>query len=293
MKEIKSEAKINTFLAIKEKRNDGYHNIYTTILKIPFLYDRIIIHQIEKINAKESETNIRYLGEFGAQIEEEDLITKTIKNIEKEYHLKLRIEIDVYKNIPVGGGLGGGSSNSASILKIIYQQYLKDKVSPKRYTKTIAKIGSDIPAFLNESKFILAMRKGDYTIPLPLNISLFIVIVFPDIKISTAWAYSNLPNNIYSSERKKDIKALLKKHITNFTSGIQGKIVGINDFEEIIFLNYPELYEIKEIAYNYSSVYSLLSGSGSSIYALFVDKESATNFYNYMKAKYYTIIGNI
>jgi len=95
MKEIKSEAKINTFLAIKEKRNDGYHNIYTTILKIPFLYDRIIIHHIEKINAKESETNIRYLGEFGAQVEKEDLITKSIRNIEKEYNLKLRIKIDV------------------------------------------------------------------------------------------------------------------------------------------------------------------------------------------------------
>jgi len=233
MKKIKSDAKINTFLAIKNKRKDGYHNIYSTVLKIPFLYDEITIKQLSITSREVYDVKVKYIGRFARFVDKKDIITKTIRILQDKLNIGIEADIRVEKNIPVYAGLGGGSSNASLILKYMYNNYLYNIISLKELLKISSLIGSDLALFLERKQFLLILGKGNYVIPLYMCIPLYIVIVYPDIKISTSWAYSNLSNDVYDVERRKDIKVLLKQHILAFEIGIREKIVGINDFEEI------------------------------------------------------------
>ena len=134
---IKSPCKINLGLKIINQRDDGFHNIPSTFIELN-LFD--IIEFIES-----DHVSIKFQG---ASIPENNTVTKAVKLIIQYYNVKINHKINVTKNIPVGGGLGGGSSNGAYTLKAINQLY-KLNISDRELLVLCKKIGSDVPFFIN------------------------------------------------------------------------------------------------------------------------------------------------
>lgn len=256
---LKSNAKINLILEIIEKRNDGFHNINSFFIPID-LAD--ILH-------------FKPSTEFQLLIEPETLqislkentIYKTIKLIQYKHKININLmRIILQKNIPLGAGLGGGSSNAATVLRALNHLYELqiDEVSLIELAKDI---GSDVPFFILNKPAIVRGR-GEIIIPVEFSFDFFVVLVYPNFQISTKFAYS-----LFSGSRKKEItdySEVFKKisSIYEFIDYFR------NDFEALLFPHYPILAEIKEKLYKLGAVYSSLSGSGSTVFGIFEDELS-------------------
>jgi 4-diphosphocytidyl-2-C-methyl-D-erythritol kinase len=249
---IKSPAKINFGLNIISKRDDGFHNIETIFYPIN-LCDIITF---EKSNSFAFNTNSVMLKK---EIEN-NLIIKALRLIERHINKKINVSIQLEKNIPIGAGLGGGSSNAAHTLLSINELF--DLKIPDEKIKEFSLIlGSDVPFFL-KSIPSFAKSRGEILNPIDFEINKPILIINPGIHISTKWAYENI-------KPKKPLYTLgsIKKiDPTNFNS-YKEKIV--NDFEDLVFANFPFLKEIKEKLYSHGAQFALMSGSGSTIFGIF------------------------
>lgn len=267
MKEYLSPAKINIGLNIISKRDDGYHNIETIFYPIK-LYDRIKFFEASSFSIECNEPSI--------PTDEKNLIYKArnilSEAIGKDFNLKIKLE----KNIPSFAGLGGGSSNAAITLVAI-NEIFDLKLNQKELLELASKIGSDVPFFiLNQPAF--AESRGEILHPLPdLILDYKILVIIPEAKISTAWAYSNFR----ITEKKIDLRLIRSRaDFEKYKEQIT------NDFETIVFPSYPIIKKIKDELTNLGSFFSLLSGSGSAVYGFFnkdFDLERIKNQFNNMK----------
>lgn len=250
MKEYFAPAKINIGLNIISKREDGYHNIETIFYPIK-LFDKMIF--------KDSGNFEIICSDNSLPTDERNLIYKA-RNVLSEFiqrELNIRIELD--KKIPVFAGLGGGSSNAATTL-IALNEIFDLKLKQNTLFDLASRIGSDVPFFILNSP-AYAEGRGEILKPLPdFQLNYKILLVIPDVKISTAWAYSNFKSS------QKQIELSFIKTEKDFEK-YKDKIT--NDFEEIVFPVYQELREIKNKLLAFGASFALLSGSGSSIYGLF------------------------
>ncbi len=263
-----SNAKINIGLKIRNKRDDGYHNIETVMYPIP-LFDVIEWRVSEKFS----------IDVYGT---EADLKDKTGKNlIEKAYDLlKLKfdippIKIKLLKNIPVGSGLGGGSSNAVFFTKSINSVFGLGMNSDE-IEKLTLEIGSDCPFFVNNEPAYVSGR-GENIINTKCFLSGYqIFIVFPHININTSDLYGKVSE--YGS-------FLNYKKLINSNPDQWKKFVN-NDFETILFKDYPVLEEIKNKLYKSGALYCSVTGSGSAVYGIF-DSQKQINE-NLFSAGYFT-----
>jgi len=266
MKEYLSPAKINIGLHIISKREDGYHNIETIFYPIK-LFDRLIFSESNKFEIVCSDPSIPN--------DERNLIYKA-KQILSDYVQKdFKIKIELKKVIPAFAGLGGGSSNAAITL-IALNEIFDLKLTQKELFDLSSKIGSDVPFFILNSP-AYAVGRGEILTPLTeFKLNYKVLLIVPQIKISTAWAYSN-----FKSSTKQFDLSLIKN--SNDFENFKNKIT--NDFEAIVFPVYPELQEIKNKLIELGASFALMSGSGSSIYGLFDRNfnldEISTNFQKY------------
>jgi len=258
---IKAYAKINIGLEILHKRQDGYHEINTIFSRIP-IFDEILI-------SKNNELIVECIPSL--EIPQEKNIVYKVVQLLKEQNNKFtdNIKITIKKNIPHGAGLGGGSSDAASVLKGLNKFWNLNLTADK--LKEIAnELGSDVAYFLDEGTAIGTGRGEsldyfDYAIPYN------VLLVFPGIKISTKWAYDNL--NIGSKRKEpSDLKKLLIKSKVNPSLL---KIYFKNDFESIVFKEYPFLAKIKNELYGNNAIYAQLSGSGSTLFGFYETNEKA------------------
>ncbi|MGB9665074.1 MAG: 4-(cytidine 5'-diphospho)-2-C-methyl-D-erythritol kinase [Ignavibacteria bacterium] len=253
MKEYLSPAKINIGLNIISKREDGYHNIETIFYPIK-LFDKLIFQDSNNFEIVCSDNSI--------PTDERNLIYKARNVLSEFLHKELNIRIELEKKIPVFAGLGGGSSNAATTL-IALNKIFDLKLKQELLFSLASKVGSDVPFFILNSP-AYAEGRGEILKPLPnFQLNYKVLLVIPDVKISTAWAYSNFKSS------KKQIELSLIQTEKDFEI-YKNKI--INDFEEIVFPVYPELKEIKNKLLELGASFALLSGSGSSIYGLFEQK---------------------
>jgi 4-diphosphocytidyl-2-C-methyl-D-erythritol kinase len=284
MLNIKSFAKINLGLEILSKRNDGYHEI-NTIFAVTDLHDNISITQSDKLEV-ECYPNLNIPSE-------ENLVFKAAKIIRNYFSKELLgAKITINKNIPIGAGLGGGSSNAAAAL-IALIDYWKINISLKDLSSIGISLGSDVPFFIKsnsndiDNKFS-AIAKGrgeilnyfDYSLNFPL------LLIYPNIHISTKWAYNSL--NI-CNKKKIGIdfqNLLLNAEISDWRNNI------INDFEKTVFKEFPEIENIKNDLYNYGSIFALMSGSGSCVYGIFKNNDDLLNAQKYF-SKYQTFATNL
>lgn len=247
-----ANAKINIGLSITEKRWDGYHNIETIFYPIQ-LYDVLEFNSSEDYNFEALGIEIPESGE--------NLCTKAYQLLQSDFPAVKPVSIKLLKNIPVGAGLGGGSSDAAFVLKALNDSNNLG-LSAEILREYATKLGADC-AFFIENKPLFAEGIGTYFSPVKVDLSdYYIVVIKPDIHISTAEAYSSITPQIPKVDLKRAIQLPIQEwkfHITN-------------DFELGIFEKYPLIRQIKQKLYEKGALYSAMSGSGSAVYGIFEDK---------------------
>ncbi|MDO9153592.1 MAG: 4-(cytidine 5'-diphospho)-2-C-methyl-D-erythritol kinase [Paludibacter sp.] len=253
-------AKINLGLNVIEKRHDGYHNIETVFYPIG-LCDILEVEPSETCSDYSfSSSGITLGGD-----PENNLIVKAFRLLQSEYGI-LPVDITLIKQIPFGAGLGGGSADAAFMLKAL-NKIFELKITSRKLEKIASVLGADCPVFI-KNKPIFATGTGN--IFTPLNLSLkgyFLVLVKPDIHISTPEAYSLVVPEIPQESLLENIQ----KPVTEWKTLIK------NDFEKSVFAIYPQIEEIKEKLYKMGALYASMSGSGSSVYGIFEKEPEKKN----------------
>ena len=269
---IKTPAKINLGLNITGKRSDGYHNIETIFYPVN-LYDFI---SFEKSDALSLESNNSSLVK-----EDGNSIIKAVQILEKEVERNLSVKIFLEKNIPIGAGMGGGTSDGAAAL-IALNDLFDLRLGINRLRELALHIGSDAPYFINPVPSI-ATGRGEVLSEIDLNITSPILIINPGIHISTRWAYENLPANLphKSINKDTDYRNISLHEMKNILT---------NDFEKVVFPAYPEIENIKNLLYELGAVFALMTGSGSTVFGVFEDVISAENARNNFPHKYFKFI---
>jgi len=274
---INSNAKVNIGLKVLKKREDGYHDIVTVFQEIS-LFDIISISK--KSKGCDFNSNVSWLMK-----DKTNLCVIAYEEMKKKFDID-GVSIDLTKNIPKGGGLGGGSSNAASIMKGIRQLYSLN-ISDKELEDIASQIGADVPFFIRGS-IQLGEGIGERLTPLKINISGKYLIIIPGIEIDTSWAYSKFKN---------DLDSFILP--INFASLSNEKTISLdklkffeNDFESIVVPTYPEIGKIKEALQALGAGFASLSGSGSTVFGIFNDDVSLDKALSYFSPKYKTFIAN-
>lgn len=253
-------AKINIGLNVVERRPDGYHNIETIFYPIG-LHDVLTIEKSETCSDYSfSSSGIEIHGD-----PEENLIIKAYRLLRTKHQFP-PIDISLFKQIPFGAGLGGGSSDAAFTLKAINELF-QLKISTKKLEQYASKIGADCPFFIqNQPTFATGI--GNVFSPVKLSLEgYWLLLVKLDIHVSTPEAYAGVTPK--SSEIK--LPELIKKPVEEWKNFI------FNDFEESVFQKYPKIGELKQEIYELGALYASMSGSGSSVYGIFKEKPDFTD----------------
>ena len=246
-------AKINLGLNIVEKRPDGYHNLETIFYPIP-LQDALEITPWEGGERKYK------LAQSGIQIagdDEHNLVVKAYKLLDSLYNLP-PIEINLLKHIPSGAGLGGGSADAAFMLCML-NQHFQLNIPNDQLEVYAAQLGADC-AFFVENKPTFAEGIGNIFSPIELSLKGYkLLLVKPDIFVSTRDAFAQ----IKPKRPTISLKEVAKMPVEAW------KTYMVNDFEESVFPQFPAIANIKALLYDMGAIYASMSGSGSSVFALF------------------------
>lgn len=246
-----ANAKINLGLLVTEKRTDGYHNIETVFCPIK-LYDVVEITAAERMTFQ---VDGLFIPPGGL-----NLCEKAFQLLEADYEIA-PVHIHLLKNIPIGAGLGGGSSDAAFVLKML-NDYNELNLSTDQLKEYAERLGADCPFFL-ENRPVLASGIGNIFEDIDLDLAAyFIVVVKPDIHISTVEAYQCIMPQTPAVDLKRAIRLPIqewKYHI-------------VNDFEIGIFERYPKIEKIKHSLYEKGALYAAMSGSGSAVFGIFDER---------------------
>jgi 4-diphosphocytidyl-2-C-methyl-D-erythritol kinase len=270
--EVKAPAKINIGLNIVKKRNDGFHNLETIFYQINDLFDELVFEKSDKLELILIDKNDNLIND--------NIIIRAVKLLEQKFEKNLTPKITFKKNIPIGAGLGGGSSDGAATLKAINELYNLN-VTFEELAILALELGSDVPLFLYDYPTI-GKSRGELLAQTPLKIDLPILLVNPRIHISTKEAFSNITPK----------QSLFKySEILNYEMNkLEGKVV--NDFEASVFKLYPEIEKIKNKLNENGSIFSLMSGTGSTVYGIFESYTKAKSVAESFPKSYFTFIGN-
>lgn len=247
--------KINLGLYITNRRLDGYHDLETVFYPITGLNDAL-----EVVPATGHTARLFLDGKDIAGNVEQNLVWKAYELMNQRFPAKVpALDIHLLKSIPMGAGLGGGSADGAFMLKLL-NDYCRMELTDKYLADMALELGSDCPFFIyNTPQF--AKGRGEQMTPMPmLDLSGYsIQIICPEVHISTKEAFSMI------TPRKPmfDLRKLPELPISQWKDNIS------NDFEDAVFMQHPELGNIKRALYEQGAVYASMSGSGSAVYGIF------------------------
>lgn len=267
-------AKLNLGLFVTGKRHDGYHNIETVMVPLPMLCDIL-----EIIPSPRQSESIRFTHS-GLPMEcneGENLCIKAYKLMSQRVELP-KVAIHLHKQIPIGAGLGGGSADGAFTLSMLNTMASRPLTATDLHSIAL-NLGSDCPFFLMDTP-CFATGRGEMLEPLDLNLKgLYVVLVNPGISISTGYAYSHVRPQTASFDLKRIVTIPLEQWRNQVS----------NDFEKIVFSQYPEVEKIKNDLYALGAIYASMSGSGSTIFGLFDSKPDIKELFSNMFAQVYAI----
>ncbi len=249
------KAKINIGLRIVEKRPDGFHNIET------FFYPVAIADALEFVVRKDNRKydTLKVTGLMEDNDPDNNLVMKAVKLMRESFDFP-RIRIHLHKAIPLGAGLGGGSSDAAGMLKAL-NRYFGFGLNSEELRSFAGRLGSDAPFFIDSTPSF-AEGVGNILSDMPLDLGEYhIRIFYPGMNISTAEAYAGCipcPTGL-------SLRQLISLPVTEW----RGRVV--NDFELNIFRSYPQVGEIKMALYEAGALFASMSGSGSAVYGIFRD----------------------
>ena len=248
-------AKINIGLNVVEKRPDGYHNLETVFYPIN-LQDILDIQEIES-DAPASGYRLKVTGTVLDGSPEDNLVVRAFKLLKQDYDLP-PVSLGLYKHIPTGAGLGGGSSDAAFTIKTLNDRF-KLGLTVEQMEAYCVRLGADC-AFFIQNKPVFATGIGNVFHPIEMNLQYKqLVLVKPDIFVSTKDAYAKV--KVQHPERQ--LPELLAQPIETWKDTV------MNDFEPSVFSKYPEIAAIKDKMYDLGALYASMSGSGSSVFGIF------------------------
>jgi 4-diphosphocytidyl-2-C-methyl-D-erythritol kinase len=250
------KAKINLGLRITSKRPDGYHNIETLFYPVN-LSDALEFVERDVPLHKDILT---VTGINTGSDPEDNLVIKALRKL-REKHLFPFLKVHLHKVIPLGAGLGGGSSDAAFLLKAI-NRFFELSIDDVSLKATALELGSDCPFFIDNTPSF-ASGRGELLTPVGSILSgYYILIINPGIGINTREAYQNC----CPMEPLTSLLKLAERPINEWKGLI------LNDFEDFVFKKYPVIGSIKNELYNCGALFSSMSGSGSTVYGIFSEK---------------------
>lgn len=244
--------KINLGLRILFKREDGYHELETMMFQLPIL-------DILEVNIS-SDFSFQSSGLSISGAEKDNLCVKAFRLMQEKYGIQ-NVKIHLHKTIPMGGGLGGGSSDGTYVL-LALNQLFNLNLPEVELQELGAQLGSDCPLFVKTTPQI-ARGRGELLEEIPFSLSgYWLKIVNIGVFVSTQQAFAN----IEFSESDQSLPEILSKPKETWKSDLK------NDFETTVFKIHPELQAVKEKLYNEGAIYASMSGSGSTLYGIYESK---------------------
>ncbi|MBD3180362.1 MAG: 4-(cytidine 5'-diphospho)-2-C-methyl-D-erythritol kinase [Candidatus Latescibacteria bacterium] len=271
---IECRAKINLYLGITGRREDGYHDIETVFQPVSICDHIRVTDAPSGIALCRDDDSIKW--------DRDNLCYRAAERLFKAAGYRRGVKIEVRKKIPHGAGLGGGSSDAAGVL-LGLNSFLKLGLSRNRLIEIALGIGSDIPFFVYNQPAI-GRGRGEILEGIDGIRGVYILLVMPDIRVNTSVAY-----------KKNDL--MLTKDESRYKLGVfleglnripRGRIRSHNTFEESVCAGYPEIEEILFLLReNEDSIFSSISGSGSTCFSVFADKDEADDEYHFITGKGY------
>ena len=279
---IRAHAKVNLHLEVLNRRDDGYHNIFSLMASVA-LHDLL---KLEDAHLRDSEGAVDIAvavrndgGTHGSVMEaipaHENLIARAATLYLERTGMNGRADFSVEKNIPAGAGLGGGSSDAAAALKLLNGR--AKKLPNDMLAEIGSKIGADVPYCLTGG-FALCRGIGEIVMPVPGTLKSWVVIVNDGIHVDTASAYRSLKRGAEADAgREAAIAATTKRMVLALSRGSAAELKGlaVNDFEGTVISRHPEIGRIKERLLELEADFSIMTGSGSTVIGLFPGREAA------------------
>lgn len=256
---LRAYAKINLGLRILRKREDGYHDIETIFHRVN-LYDEITFEQAPEISLTSTGIDV--------PVNDDHLCLRAARLLQSEQRVQSGVRIMLNKKIPVGAGLGGGSSDAAATL-IGLNSLWQLGLSHELLSSLALRLGSDVPYFLKPGS-ATATGRGELLEYFDLDLPYWIVLVYPDLHISTAWAYGAM--HIGHRTSNISLKQIL---LENMNDPRRLPLLLPNDFEPLVLRTHEPVARVKKMLYDRGAVFAQMSGSGSSVYGLFRDENDA------------------
>ncbi|MDD5116004.1 MAG: 4-(cytidine 5'-diphospho)-2-C-methyl-D-erythritol kinase [Candidatus Omnitrophica bacterium] len=271
---IRSFAKINLYLRLLNRRRDNFHNLKTLFARIG-LYDTIILKR-----RKDSRIRIK-CSDRRVPKGKSNLCFRAADLLRQEFKLKCGLDIEIKKRIPVGAGLGGGSSDAAGVL-LGLNKYWGLHLSRVRLAALGARLGSDVPFFIHDVKFALGTQRGEKIKPLVYlnNVKLWFILVYPGVKVSTPLIYRKYDfclsrqspvspcfKGISGLTRQvPDVKIFFPELLKNGHS-FDPKCL-FNDLEAVTSTLYPVVNRVKNALLAIGLKKVMMSGSGPAVFAV-------------------------
>jgi len=260
-------AKINIGLNVLSRRTDGYHNLETVFYPIP-LQDSIEVVEADQMSFNSS--GIEIPGHAN-----ENLCLKAYDLLLKDFQLPA-LSIHLHKQIPIGAGLGGGSSDAAFFVKLLNEKFGLG-LGTEQMQDYVRKLGADCAFFISNEP-VFASGKGDQFTSIDLDLSAYtIVLVMPPVHVSTGEAY----RGVKPHTPEVSLLNLIKLPVSEW----KGKIK--NDFENSIFKTHSLIRGVKADLYEKGALYAAMSGSGSAVYGIFESKPDMLEFGEDFKVYYF------
>lgn len=242
-------AKINIGLHIVLKRPDGYHNLETVFYPVD-LSDALEMAEAGKVS-------ISFSGLPVNGPDEENLVLKAYRLLQKDFDLP-PVQFHLHKVIPLGAGLGGGSSDAAFTLKML-NDFFQLHLTAEQLKSYAQKLGADCTFFIDNTPSF-AKGIGDQLKPCNLDLSEYrIVLLKPEVSVNTVQAYKN----VVPAKPAFQLKNVTEIPVEDWKGFV------INDFEKTIFPRFPEIEKWKEKLYDLGALYASMSGSGSAVFGIF------------------------
>ncbi len=267
---LSSYAKVNLFLSIKGRRPDGYHTLETVFERVD-LCDEITL-------LSRTDGDIRLKADSPqVPLDNTNLAWRAAELLRSRYGVKRGVDIRIRKRIPVGAGLGGGSSNAASALTGLNRLW-KLKLSRSSLIALGASLGADVPFFLYDTPYMRAGGRGDILQPLKVlgGLQFWHVLVAPLHSVSTALAYQKwdeIAQKVRLTKPAGSVTLLLSAIRTNDSAAIGTYC--FNSLEQASVALYPRILRIKEILCLCGARWSLMSGSGPAVFTITDSYEEA------------------
>ncbi len=267
---LEAPAKINLNLEVLGQRGDGYHAIRSVLVPVS-LHDTVTFTPGGR--------KFVFHGGQGTPRDEKNLAYRAVKVLSRETGVRHGLDLRIVKRIPVAAGLGGGSSNAATVLKGLNELW-ELGLSGSDLERIGLELGSDVPFFLRGGACI-AKGRGEVLEPIDHRVPLELVLVFPGLKVTSEWAYGHLPAELTRSGSSTSMVkvALASGRVELLTPHL------VNDLEEAVLPEHKVVRDVKKKLLSAGCIGALMSGSGPTVFGVAEDAEKADRVAAKLEAK--------